>query len=77
MGGVVLSVVTPEGNLLEPYRTSGISALHNIRGTDRWLYMYRATQVETIHLEFTTEQLRNLAVHIQTCKSSERQMQIQ
>lgn len=43
-GSSFYQVVTPEGNLLEPYRSSGVSSgLRNIRGTDRWLYMYRSS----------------------------------
>ncbi|WP_051556514.1 hypothetical protein [Alkalihalobacterium bogoriense] len=41
-GSSFYQVITPEGNVLEAYRTTGItSEFYNIRGTDKWLYMYR------------------------------------
>ncbi|WP_051569338.1 hypothetical protein [Alkaliphilus transvaalensis] len=42
-GSSFYQVITPEGNLLEAYRSKGISSdFLNIRGTDKWLYQYRS-----------------------------------
>lgn len=43
-GSSFYQVISPEGNMLEPYRSQGIdSNFYNIRGTDKWLYLFRSS----------------------------------
>lgn len=43
-GSSFYQVISPEGNMLEPYRSQGVdSDFHNVRGTDKWLYVSKSS----------------------------------